>query len=225
MSQLTTKCSLRDSTRSSTSSRFSIRLDGDGNAVPLITYRIGSVSQDTNLCLWDITSDILYSHTNRNRTNSYITSRTSNHLEINIPVTMNSSQSSSTKPSPNAGTSNSTPTLGTLPSPSQLLSNGVKSKKNFTLSYKDKNSIRSTSAATQQMRSSVEQFKLLGTQYCPRLDEVPLLEPLTCKKLSHNMLTTLYFYEDFIVVSCQDGIVSTYARPHKAVSFHQASAL
>ncbi|ODN02331.1 WD repeat-containing protein 20, partial [Orchesella cincta] len=61
-------------------------------------------------------------------------------------------------------------------------------------------------------------MKLIGTQACPRLDECPLLEPLVCKKISHERLTALTFREESIVTTCQDGIVCTWARPGDAVS-------
>lgn len=221
---MSSKCSLRDSTRSSTSSRLSIRLDGEGNAIPLTTYRIGSVSQDTNICLWDITSDILNSHHSKGRTSSYIARNSL--LEVNTSLTVTSpslanSRSNSVHPTSytgTPGTSNSVPNLPTLPSPQPSIGNGTKVKRNFTLGHKDKNSVRSTIAAAQTMRNKLDlQSRLLGTQYCPRLNEVPLLEPLTCKKLSHNMLTSIHFFKDFIAISSQDGVVSTYARPHKQV--------
>jgi len=205
------------SARSSTSSRFSIRLDADGSTLPLTTYRVGSVSQDTNICLWDVTSDVLNSHLNRNRTNSHIARNST--LEIDVshtqPSSVSSSQSNSLQPGIN---SNSAPNLVSLPSPQPSIGNGTKVKRNFTLGHKDKHSVRSSSALAQCMRNTVElQGKLLGTQYCPRLGDVPLLEPLTCKKLAHSMLTSINFYRDFIVIASQDGVVSSYARPNKQV--------
>ncbi|XP_067943656.1 WD repeat-containing protein 20-like [Watersipora subatra] len=219
---LSSKCSLRDSTRSSTSSRLSIRLDGDGNTIPLTTYRIGSVSQDTNICLWDITSDVLNSHITKNRTSSYIAKNSA--LEINTSVatpappltSLGNSRSNSIHPV-NSGTSTSAPNLSSaLPSPQPSIGNGTKVKRNFTLGHRDKNSVRAVTTAAQTMRHKLDlQNRLLGTQYCPRLNEVALLEPLTCKKLSHNMLTSIHFFKDYLVISSQDGVISCFARPHK----------
>lgn len=223
---MSSKTPLRDSTRSSTSSRYSVRLDVEGNAIPLTTYRIGSVSQDTNLCLWEITSDVLNSHLSRNRTNSYIArnsmleiSTTNNTTHVTQSSSLSSTKSNSVQPHQGSA---STPNLpnASLPSPQPSIGNGTKVKRNFTLGYKDKSSIRSTSAAAQYMKNNLDGHRrLLGTQYCPKLHEVPLLEPLTCKKLSLNMLTSIHFYKDFIVVSSQDGVVSSYSRPDKQVSF------
>ncbi|KAF0023266.1 hypothetical protein F2P81_023896 [Scophthalmus maximus] len=60
--------------------------------------------------------------------------------------------------------------------------------------------------------------KTLGTMLCPRMDEVPLLEPLVCKKIAHERLTVLIFLEDCLVTACQEGFVCTWARPGKVVS-------
>ncbi|XP_027563289.1 dystrophia myotonica WD repeat-containing protein-like, partial [Neopelma chrysocephalum] len=55
--------------------------------------------------------------------------------------------------------------------------------------------------------------KVLGTALCPRLNEVPLLEPLVCKKIAQERLTVLLFLEDCIVTACQEGLICAWARP------------
>lgn len=57
---------------------------------------------------------------------------------------------------------------------------------------------------------------MLGTALCPRIHEVPLLEPLVCKKIAQERLTVLLFLEDCIITACQEGLVCTWARPGKA---------
>ena len=59
--------------------------------------------------------------------------------------------------------------------------------------------------------------KVLGTTLCPRMHEVPLLEPLVCKKIAHERLTVLVFMDDCIITACQEGLICTWARPGKAV--------
>lgn len=54
---------------------------------------------------------------------------------------------------------------------------------------------------------------LVGTPACPRLDECPILEPLVCKKIAQERLTSLVFRPDCIITACQDGYVYTWARP------------
>ncbi len=57
--------------------------------------------------------------------------------------------------------------------------------------------------------------RLLGTPICPRMEEVPIIEPLICKKIAHERLTVLEFREDCIVTACQEGFICTWARPGK----------
>nr|XP_023013817.1 WD repeat-containing protein 20 [Leptinotarsa decemlineata] len=57
-------------------------------------------------------------------------------------------------------------------------------------------------------------LQLVGTPACPRLEECPILEPLVCKKIAHERLTSLVFRPDCIITACQDGYVYTWARPH-----------
>ena len=59
----------------------------------------------------------------------------------------------------------------------------------------------------------------LGSAQCPRMNEVPLIEPLVVKKIAHERLTALVFREECLVTACQDGYVCTWARPGKMVSF------
>ena len=57
----------------------------------------------------------------------------------------------------------------------------------------------------------------LGSAQCPRMTEVPLIEPLVVKKIAHERLTALVFREECLVTACQDGYVCTWARPGKMV--------
>ncbi|XP_044728481.1 WD repeat-containing protein 20 [Chrysoperla carnea] len=66
-------------------------------------------------------------------------------------------------------------------------------------------------------KSSIcDPLRLIGTPACPRFDECPVLEPLICKKIAQERLTTLVFREDCFVTACQEGIVYTWARPGSA---------
>ena len=68
--------------------------------------------------------------------------------------------------------------------------------------------------------SRLDAAKVLGTTLCPRMHEVPLLEPLVCKKIAHERLTVLVFMDDCIITACQEGLICTWARPGKAVRSH-----
>ncbi|XP_037687754.1 WD repeat-containing protein 20 isoform X4 [Choloepus didactylus] len=69
-------------------------------------------------------------------------------------------------------------------------------------------------------KTKTDPAKTLGTALCPRMEDVPLLEPLICKKIAHERLTVLIFLEDCIVTACQEGFICTWGRPGKVVSFN-----
>ena len=50
---------------------------------------------------------------------------------------------------------------------------------------------------------------------CPKLHEVPMIEPLICKRIASERLTSIVFREDSFLVSSQDGIVQTWSRPNR----------
>lgn len=62
-----------------------------------------------------------------------------------------------------------------------------------------------------------EDIAELGCSQCPRINEVPLIEPLVTKKVAQERLTALVFREECFVTACQDGYVCTWARPGKVV--------
>uniref|UniRef100_A0A6M2DDB7 Putative wd40 protein dmr-n9 n=1 Tax=Xenopsylla cheopis TaxID=163159 RepID=A0A6M2DDB7_XENCH len=78
------------------------------------------------------------------------------------------------------------------------------------------NNSASALSSTRYNKSSLgpnDPMRLIGTAACPRFDECPVLEPLICKKISHERLTALIFREDCFLTACQDGYVYTWARP------------
>lgn len=50
---------------------------------------------------------------------------------------------------------------------------------------------------------------------CPKLDEVPNIEPLICKRIANERLNSIVFREDCFIVTTQDGFVYTWSRPNK----------
>lgn len=60
----------------------------------------------------------------------------------------------------------------------------------------------------------------LGSAQCPRINEIPIIEPLVVKKIAHERLTSLVFREECLVTACQDGYVCTWARPGKFVCYN-----
>ena len=72
------------------------------------------------------------------------------------------------------------------------------------------------SQAASALNSKLSKLNL--NQLCPKLDEVPIIEPLICKRISHERLTSLIFKEECFLTACQDGIIYTWARPGGKVS-------
>ena len=53
----------------------------------------------------------------------------------------------------------------------------------------------------------------MGSPQCPRLHDVPLMEPIVCKRVASDRLTGIAFLDEAVVIACQDGSISTWARP------------
>ncbi|XP_075923787.1 WD repeat-containing protein 20-like isoform X3 [Petromyzon marinus] len=235
----------------STLSRLSQRADGRPVSV---TYRFGSVGQDTQLCLWDLTEDVLFPHQPLSRART----------QTNIVTAANSG---ATSPSAAGATvvgggscplprSNSLPHSAVANANSKgggggggagggggggagglvdgAIAAGISKFATLTLHDRSGNDKRSLDKEHKRNHSmghisskSAERLhvlsksqrpdssRLLGTPPCPRMDEVPLLEPLVCKKVAHERLTVLVFLEEAVVSACQEGFICTWARPGK----------
>ncbi|XP_069853635.1 WD repeat-containing protein 20 isoform X4 [Dipodomys merriami] len=217
----------------STQSRLSKRNSTDSRPVS-VTYRFGSVGQDTQLCLWDLTEDILFPHQplSRARTHTNVMNATSPPAGSNG----NSVATPGTSVPPPLPRSNSLPhsavsSAGSKSSvPDGALAAGV--SKFATLSLHDRKerhhekdhkrnhsmghiSSKSSDKLNLVTKARTDPAKTLGTPLCPRMEDVPLLEPLICKKIAHERLTVLIFLEDCIVTACQEGFICTWGRPGK----------
>jgi WD40 repeat protein len=185
-----------------------------------LSYRFGSIGQDTMLCLWDITEDILRQPLMKHWTN--------NSLQQGGTVSKNNSCSSVSTDARMAD-SNSTATQSTGVShrfgvlsinsdkKDKDLVGGDKKEHKRSASLASKNSDKPLSIKNNGAKAAEETAQYLGSPSCPHFDELPMLEPLVCKKIAHERLTDLHFREDCIVVSCQEGYVYTWARPGTAL--------
>ncbi|CAB4068840.1 Dystrophia myotonica WD repeat-containing protein,Catabolite repression protein creC,Probable catabolite repression protein creC [Lepeophtheirus salmonis] len=95
-----------------------------------------------------------------------------------------------------------------------------KDKKSGGISSKSSSRSSSASVSMNTCGSSChdrypEETIKLGSQQCPRIYEIPVIEPLVSKKVAHERLTALVFREEYLVTACQDGFVRTWARPGK----------
>ncbi|AWP19819.1 putative WD repeat-containing protein 20-like [Scophthalmus maximus] len=275
----------------SSHSRLSKRNSTDSRPVS-VTYRFGSVGQDTQLCLWDITEDILFPHLPLSRTRTHTnvmgaasppatgqtttttvstiptptttttTTTTTNPSGTNGKDNVSNSSSSgntanslpSTLPRSNSLPHSSNPAGGSTPNShtvsnsstattkgnsiidSAFIATGVSKfatlslhdsrkerhekdhKRNHSMGHISSKSSDKLNQLSSTRTVKADAAKTLGTMLCPRMDEVPLLEPLVCKKIAHERLTVLIFLEDCLVTACQEGFVCTWARPGKVVS-------
>ncbi|XP_041092194.1 dystrophia myotonica WD repeat-containing protein-like [Polyodon spathula] len=223
-----------------------------------VTYRFGSVGQDTQFCLWDLTEDVLYPHlplsharTLTNTFSSVIHPSVSGGSSLcNLGATISTATSiegtaGHHHPPHGPALPRSLSSSNSLPHPAvtntskgQAASEGgapFSVGRFATLSLQERKSDKSASdkehkryrslgnisksndkinAVTRSSR--LEAAKVLGTTLCPRLNDVPLLEPLVCKKIAHERLSMLMFLDDCIITACQEGLICTWARPGKA---------
>ncbi|XP_054423715.1 WD repeat-containing protein 20 isoform X2 [Pteronotus mesoamericanus] len=222
----------------STQSRLSKRNSTESRPVS-VTYRFGSVGQDTQLCLWDLTEDILFPHQplSRARTHTNVMNATS----PPAGSTGNSATTPGSAAPPPLPRSNSLPhsTVSSAGSKGSVADGAVASgvSKFATLSLHDRKdrhhekdhkrnhsmghiSSKSSDRLNLVPKTRTDPAKTLGTPLCPRMEDVPLLEPLICKKIAHERLTVLIFLEDCVVTACQEGFVCTWGRPGKGASLN-----
>ncbi|MCP9262774.1 WD repeat-containing protein 20 [Dirofilaria immitis] len=169
-----------------------------------VTYRIGSVGHDTQLCLWDLTENILRQSvpSQKHRTSTIISIGTDQsvvmcaNLESSKPATADMRERSHTKEK--------------------------KHKRGFSFAAKLTGSShdrwnRNNLSTTVNEKDKENSARFLGTPVCPRMEEIAVIEPLVCKKIAHERLTGLIFREDCVVTACQEGFILTWARPGKGM--------
>ena len=204
------------------------------NSSKSIFYRLGSVGQDNKIAFWDLTEDVLKEKIHsRSRVTSIIVSNPVNQIdekqfqydnskhsneENNILSALTNNSSSSS----NGGVVINTSNTGSVSSSFSFLK---KAKRNTAANSNKNNSINkvsqtSNNTANNNKASLQQKFSYLNITnvLCPKLDEVPIIEPLICKRIAHERLTSLIFKEDSFLVASQNGVVNTWARPGKVSS-------
>ena len=193
------------------------------------TYRFGSVGQDTELCLWELTEDIVRQPYNKSRTSTSLGSHApggavprSNSLPNNSAKSncIGNDVGHQAESGANAVPVITTATkFATLSVADRKESQDKKEhKRNFSLASRNSDRMGLLSKSN-HVKPVDECLKLYGTPACPKLDEVPMLEALVCKKVAHERLTSIVFREECIVTACQEGLVYTWARPGSVVRF------
>ncbi|XP_030632982.1 WD repeat-containing protein 20 isoform X3 [Chanos chanos] len=248
---------------SSTLSRLSRHSSKGGT--PSVSYRFGSVGQDTQFCLWDLTDDVLYPRLPLSRalTNTFSSTlppsvsgsvnntgggveghhHPSNPHQPTLPLPLPRSLSrSNSLPHPavantsksqgasessggtgggGSGGGNAPFSIGRFATLSLQERKSDKSVGGVEKEHKRYHSLGNISKSNDKINvaprsNRLDASKVLGTTLCPRMNEVPMLEPLVCKKIAHERLTVLVFMDDCIITACQEGLICTWARPGKA---------
>lgn len=195
-----------------------IREHSFDNPKQSVSYRFGSVGDDTHLLLWDLGDDVL--RPQRNRTRSMRTS------------TFNQIRQSHWTYAKNAPV---VPQIEVQQPPEKELNHvGTKPSHKSTHHEHHKISFKRHTSNSVPLRhhNSVSSYTpfpdedelSLGTSACPRLEDVPIIEPLVTKKIAQDRLCGLAFREDCLVTSTFDGYIHVWARPESLVSFLMIAA-
>lgn len=207
---------LRSSTKNLTDS-------GSSGEPGVTSYRFGSVGQDTVLCLWDLTEEILRPPVVRHRTGTMANDSSLSASGVGA-VTMNNvpanhfDDDGSTQQTVSSTTLSSS-SSSSLNTKAGMLSLNEESGKDSKTKKKKNEDSKSTVHKTSANTSTKDGDRTCtASSVCPCLNEVPIIEPLTCKRIAHERLTSLIFREDCFVTSCQEGVVYTWARPSRALN-------
>uniref|UniRef100_A0A915Q2B1 WD_REPEATS_REGION domain-containing protein n=1 Tax=Setaria digitata TaxID=48799 RepID=A0A915Q2B1_9BILA len=168
-----------------------------------VTYRIGSVGHDTQLCLWDLTESVLRqtAPVQKHRTSTVISIGTDQNMGVCTTLELKST-GGDVRERPHGK--------------EKRHKRGFSFAAKLTGSSHDRWNKNHSSVATNE-KEKENSAKFLGTPVCPRMEEVTVIEPLICKKIAHERLTGLIFREDCVVTACQEGFILTWARPGKAM--------
>ncbi|OQR70056.1 WD repeat-containing protein 20-like, partial [Tropilaelaps mercedesae] len=187
--------------------QFDPFLCGDGG------YRFGSVGQDTQLCLWDVSEADLLKQPKKPKKHSSCPNGT---FVSGCQQTGSQHHHHQSNNKFDNGSHNNNSTTASPASQQQLSNNhnsssgGGKEAKETKDSnhshHKDKEHCNGGSGGNPSSFA-------LGSAQCPRLGQVPMLEPLVCKRVAPERLTALHFREDCLLTACQEGFVCTWARP------------
>lgn len=57
-----------------------------------------------------------------------------------------------------------------------------------------------------------------GTALCPKLDDIQVIEPVVTEFISHERINGIYFGENYLLTSSQDGIIAIWEKPQKLLT-------
>uniref|UniRef100_A0A7E4VGH9 WD_REPEATS_REGION domain-containing protein n=1 Tax=Panagrellus redivivus TaxID=6233 RepID=A0A7E4VGH9_PANRE len=216
-------------------------MNGSSASLASTGYRLGSVGHDTELLLWDISEDILARPSAFLMKNGTVGSGTTV-IAIN-PEDGNGPMLASTSSEGASQSEHSQQPLVENSSMNTSIGSSTKSKlkkfhkRGLSLGNRLRDSIsRAVGAATastvnnangpssstsngytngkaKSPTSPTSSAGMVGSLICPKMNQIPLIEPLIAKKIAHERLTVLIFREECIVTGCQEGFICTWARP------------
>jgi hypothetical protein len=105
-----------------------------------------------------------------------------------------------------------------------LLSSGTKSTSSkLTTTSDDSNqgslSTLTTNNSFSSRRTNFDLTKTtFGTNLCPKLDDIQVIEPIITEFISHERLNGIYFGENYFLTSSQDGIIAIWEKPQKLLN-------
>ena len=207
--------------------------------IPSMFYRLGSVGQDNRLCFWDITEDVLkitrVHSTHLPHDPSPLTPSNGYASFLSDTTSIGSSASSQSATTTKTSFSSLTSRLSfsrhsnkihksIQDSPDNTLLSHTQdpAKKNRKLPLLSSSTVNdSKSSATPvsahdslSRRTNLDLTRsTFGTNLCPKLDEVPIIEPIVSELISHERLNGIHFGETSFFTSSQDGIITVWAKP------------
>ncbi|KAE9549628.1 hypothetical protein FO519_007169 [Halicephalobus sp. NKZ332] len=176
-------------------------------------YRIGTVGHDTQLLLWDLSEDVLSNPLIR-KSSVLITAPVGLSPGVLEQQGMSASTSSDGGDSARGGQSTEFNNSGSTKNKLKKLH-----KRGFSFGNRLTRAVGATSSQQQNGHingnspNGKETSGIFGSPICPKMNEVPLIEPILNKKIAHERLTVLFFREECIVTGCQEGLICTWARP------------
>ncbi|VDD80225.1 unnamed protein product [Mesocestoides corti] len=190
------------------------------------TYRLGSVGQDTFLCLWELTEDIIRQGL---RFSSHYHNSTTDGRHHLASI---SSTGCSADAVDGLEKSRTMPRSGAAPGKRKsFLLSSFRSPLLLSSRHSDRSDVSGKSSVlsesgylpppadlrlpdgTTGSSLLISARDLLGTPNCPRLSDVPILEPFAKFGITRDLITDLVFREDSINLAFQQGVILTFTRP------------
>jgi hypothetical protein len=78
-----------------------------------------------------------------------------------------------------------------------------------------------TNNSLSSRRTNIDLTKtIFGTNLCPRLDDIQMIEPIITEFISHERLNGIFFGENYLLTSSQDGIITIWEKPPQILQVH-----